>query len=149
MLNKLKSLFTDTSRAAASGVSEDQLAIAVLLFEAAASDGVIEDSERSRIEALLSKHFELDAAAVKTLCMEALQTQRDAVELSRFTRAIKDHFEFDERISVIEMLWDVVYADGHVDDYEANLMRRVGGLIYVDDKANGQARKRAEAKRKQ
>lgn len=148
MLNKLKSLFTDASSGAPQGVSEDQLAIAVLLFEAAASDGVIDDSERGRIEALLSNHFGLDEAALKTLCAEALQTQRDAVELSRFTRAIKDHFEFDERIEVIEMLWDIVYADGQVDDYEANLMRRIGGLIYVDDKANGQARKRAEAKRK-
>jgi len=42
----------------------------------------------------------------------------------------------------VEMLWEVVYADGVLHDYEANLLRRIGGLIYVSDMDRGNARKR-------
>lgn len=146
MFEKLKDLFFTPEGDSPLETNEDQIAVATLLFEAAASDGVIEDTEQARITALLGKYFALDAAALDTLCTQALKTQQDAIEISRFTRAIKDHFPMEERVSIIEMLWDVAYADGHVDDYEANLMRRIGGLIYVDDKDNGGARKRIAAK---
>jgi uncharacterized tellurite resistance protein B-like protein len=43
---------------------------------------------------------------------------------------------------MIEMLWEVVYADGNVDHLEANLLRRVAGLLYVTDRESGEARKR-------
>lgn len=147
MFEKLKDLFFAQTPESADDTNEDQVAVATLLFEAAASDGVIEDAEQARISALLAKTFGLDGAALVALCDTALKTQQDAVEISRFTRAIKEHFPMEERISIIEMLWDVVYADDHVDDYEANLMRRIGGLIYVDDKDNGAARKRIAVRR--
>ena len=60
----------------------------------------------------------------------------------QFTRVIKDVYPLEERTQVIEMLWEVVYADGVLHDYEANLMRRVGGLLYVSDRDQGAARKR-------
>jgi uncharacterized tellurite resistance protein B-like protein len=68
------------------------------------------------------------------------------VQWQRHTRAIVDRFDEAERVGMIEMLWEVVYADGRVDDYEANLLRRVGGLIYVSDRDRGEARKRVEAR---
>lgn len=148
MLQKLKDLFSTTDTPGAAAIGKDKLAIATLLFEAAASDGVIDDSELAHIKTLLATHFTLQADQLETLCDEALKTQQNAIELSRFTRSVKDHFAFDERIAVIEMLWEVCYADGELDDYEANLMRRIGGLIYVDDKANGEARKRIASKQK-
>ena len=52
----------------------------------------------------------------------------------------------EERIGVIEMLWEVAYADGELHDYEASLLRRVAGLLYVSDRANGEARLRVMAK---
>ena len=47
---------------------------------------------------------------------------------------------------MMEMLWAVVYADGELDDFESNMMRRVAGLLYVDDRASGEARKRVLAR---
>jgi uncharacterized tellurite resistance protein B-like protein len=67
------------------------------------------------------------------------------VELSRFIRRIRDGFDHDERVEMVEMLWRVVYADGVVHDHEANLLRRVAGLLYVSDRESGEARKRAIA----
>ena len=55
-------------------------------------------------------------------------------------------YEACERVELVEMLWEVVYADGRVDPFEANLLRRIGGLIYVSDRERGAARKRVAAR---
>ena len=67
-------------------------------------------------------------------------------QLFAFTRIVKQGFDFDERIRMIEMLWEVAYADGELHDYEASLVRRVAGLIHVADRDAGQARKRVLAR---
>ena len=63
-----------------------------------------------------------------------------------FTRVIKDRYSPEERVELVEMAWEVVYADGELHDYEANLLRRLGGLLYVSDKERGDARKRVLAR---
>ena len=57
-----------------------------------------------------------------------------------------DFFEPEERIALIEMLWEVAYADGELHDYEASLIRRITGLLYVSDRDSGEARKRVRAR---
>ncbi len=64
----------------------------------------------------------------------------------RFTRVVKDSFSHAERVELIEMIWEVVYADGERHDYEDSLMRRIAGLIYVSDRERGEARRRALAR---
>jgi uncharacterized tellurite resistance protein B-like protein len=59
---------------------------------------------------------------------------------------IKDSFDQEERVELMEMLWEVVYADGALHHLEANLMRRIAGLIFVPDRESGEARKRALSK---
>ena len=58
------------------------------------------------------------------------------------TRVIKDNYSQQERVELIEMIWEVVYADGVRHDYEDSLLRRIAGLIYVSDRDRGNARKR-------
>lgn len=60
------------------------------------------------------------------------------------TRDIKNSLDHPERVELMEMLWQVAYADGVLHDYEANLMRRLAGLLYVSDQESGEARKRAQ-----
>jgi uncharacterized tellurite resistance protein B-like protein len=55
---------------------------------------------------------------------------------------INDNLEPEERATILEMLWEVAYADGVVHPYESNLVRRVAGLLYVTDHDSGAARKR-------
>ena len=92
------------------------------------------------------RRFGLSAAEADDLIEEATTASAESTQLLRFTSAVKQHFDHDERIEVIEMLWEVVYADGVLHDYEANLLRRVAGLIYVTDRERGDARKRAMAR---
>lgn len=149
MLDRLKKMFgageTDPHAPGEHTVDELHLAAAVLLVEAARMDDSIGDDERGVIVDLVRARFELSDEAVESVVELADQVARDAVELSRFTRRIREDFDHEERIEMIEMLWRVVYADGVVHDHEANLLRRVAGLLYVSDRESGEARKRAIA----
>lgn len=131
----------DAVEAGRHGEDELQLATAALLVEAACMDGHFDDQERRTIASLLETRFGLDGADVEAL-IEDGRRAAETSQLYAFTRIAKDRFSEEERIQMIEMLWEVAYADGILHDYEANLVRRVAGLIYVTDRDSGEARKR-------
>ena len=91
----------------------------------------------------LRTRFELSETEAESLVELARQEAADSSQLYGFTRVVKDHFSHEERVELVEMLWQVVYADGQKHDHEASLMRRVAGLIFVSDRECGSARKRA------
>ncbi len=147
MLRSLKDfLQVRRGRAAAEdgrhSTAELHLAAAALLVEAAQIDDCFDEAERARVGALLRGRFELDAGAVESLIEAAEIRTESASGLYGFTSEIRRHFDHGERIAMIEMLWDVVYADGVLHDFEANMLRRVAGLLYVTDRESGDARKR-------
>ena len=123
-----------------------QLAAAAVLVETAMLDGRLDAVERRRIAEMLAGHFRLSAAEAEALFEQARRAADDAVELAGFARTVKDGFDHDDRVRLIEMLWEVAYADGHVHEYEANLARRIAGLIHVPDQDAGAARKRVMAR---
>lgn len=146
MFAKLKEMFAASEDAAPVTEAFAKASAAASLFcEAAASDGTVGEEELARIETLLNKRFGLEAANLKLVLDTALKRQANSIEISAFTREAKTQFSPEERIDLMEMLWEVAYADGVLDDFEANLMRRLGGLLYVEDRDSGAARKRALA----
>ncbi len=148
MLNRIKHmLFADGSKGQAQrNEAELELAAAALLVEAAVLDGDFDAAERATIERLLKERFELNDQEVADLLRDAEAAVHDANELYTLTRTVKDKLEADERVAILEMLWEVAYADGELHDYEANLVRRLAGLLYVTDRDSGEARKRVLAK---
>ncbi|MCK5426029.1 MAG: TerB family tellurite resistance protein [Emcibacter sp.] len=123
----------------------EKLAAAVLMVEVAANDGQISRIEREHILYLLENKLGLSEAEALELFVEALATQNDSHHILSFTRKIKDHFDEAGREQILELMWEVVFADGKEDLYESNLLRRVTGLLYVSDKKNGQIRKKVMA----
>jgi len=109
-------------------------------------DDWFDPRERERIQALVVERFGEAAEDAEVLVDEAEAMVQDGAEIWGFARAVKDAFTPDERVQLVEMMWEVVYADGELDDFEANLLRRVAGLIYVSDQDSGAARKRALAR---
>lgn len=144
MMKRLKALLGGASDATSPAEAEDKLhlATAALLMEAACMDGHIDDTETATVIALLTEHFGISADEATELTEAGRIEVSESNELYGFTRTIKDSFDHDERIKMIEMLWRIAYADGHLHEYEANLLRRVAGLIYVSDRDSGEARKR-------
>ena len=153
MIDRFKALFEARGGAAAGSVAgaehspeQKRLAAAVLLVEAARQDGGIDESERAKVTELLQGRFALTPSEAQGLIETAAAAHDEANELVRFTRTVKRTFSADERVELIEMLWEVAYADGKLHPYEANLLRRVAGLIYVSDRERGLARKRVLAR---
>jgi len=147
MLNRIKTLFKENSvKVAEPNIDELQAAAAALLVEAACMDGKFDDQERKSILILLEQHFNLNDDESSTLLVEAEKLIENAGDLFTFTRVIKDKYEPKQRVALIEMLWEVAFADGNVDYYEANLISRVAGLIFVNDFDRGEARKRVMAR---
>lgn len=123
-----------------------RVAVAALMVEAATLDGTFDADERARVLALLSRRFQLDDTQARALLTEAEKVQDRAAGLEGLTRTVKNALDHDQRVEVLEMLWEVVYADGRLHDYEANLLRRLAGLVYVSDQEAGAARKRVLAR---
>jgi len=145
MWERLKSLFATAN--APVGKSRDaeelHLSAAVLLVEAGRMDGTFDDEERRVVADLLARRFGLERGAVEMLIDDAVAEASEIVELSIHARNVRNRLSHDQRIELMEMLWQVVHADGELHDYEANLMRRIAGLLYVTDQESGAARKRA------
>ena len=121
---------------------ETELALTALLVEAAYSDDHFDQAERSVIARLIENRFNLSAPDARRLLAAGETAAAEAAELFHFTRTVNEQCSFRERVELIEMLWEVAYADGVLDQYEDSLLRRVGGLIYVPDKERGLARQR-------
>ena len=147
MINRIRQMLdrlADPSAPSGANRGPDELHIAAcaLLVEAAKLDGQFSDDERATIIDLLRRHMKLSDEEAHSLLAAAEARQAGANQLLAFTRAIKNEYSPQERVEIIEMLWEVAYADGVLHDYEANLLRRIGGLIYVPDRERGSARRR-------
>jgi uncharacterized tellurite resistance protein B-like protein len=121
---------------------ELQAAVAVLLVEAARRDDTFDPVERAAIERLLSGKFQLSPDATRELIAQAEATAERSAQLHPFTRLAVERMDPEQRIRLIEMLWEVAYADGVLDPEEDALLRRVAGLIYVSDADRVAARQR-------
>jgi len=134
------------SAAPANQADDLTVAAVALLIEAAVMDGEFDAAERASITRLLEERFDLSAAEIAAVIGLGEEKVEQAHQLYAFTSVIKQGFDFEERIQMIEMLWEVAYADGDLHDFEANLVRRIAGLIHVADRDSGAARKRVLAR---
>ncbi len=148
MIKRILELVKSTADTPVPEDKPDELrtAVAALLIDAASRDDSFDDDERGAIENLVSDKYELSKEETNQLIEDAHEAQKNSNQLFGFTRGMVQKMEYDERVHLIEMLWEVAYADGVLDPHEDTLIRRVAGLIYVTDKDRGIARKRALAR---
>ena len=115
------------------GIAEDdyRLASVALLIHVANVDGKIDAAERQRLREVIDERFGLDAAATTRLIERAEQSDREAVDFFHFTTVLKRRLDDDGRQKIIEMMWDVVFADGDVTEFEENVVWRIAELLGV------------------
>ena len=131
----------------ASVIKDDKIvALSCLLVEAALVDENFGEDEKKVIFNILKKQFNNESNnSINKIITEAIDSFNNSSDLITHTRKIKENWELDARINIIEMLWKVCLIDGQLEPYEDMLIRRISGLIYVDDKSRNLAKKRALA----
>ena len=142
MFTSFKNIFKNTEVAIKDSEDEYKIACAAILCEAASMDGDFDKNEKALILTLIQKQFSVNLDQANKILNEGKSTAENATQLYGFTRVIKESWELEKRIRLLEMLWELAYVDGNLDAAEDMLIRRIAGLIHVED------RDRMEAKQK-
>jgi uncharacterized tellurite resistance protein B-like protein len=124
-----------------------RLAAAALLVHAAAIDGVVSDIERERLHAIIKRWFELDDAATDELLSAATTAEQESIDLYHFTSLLGRSLDEEGRLRVIEMMWEIAFADGRVTEFEDNLIWRAADLLGVSTRERVELRQRVAAQR--
>ena len=119
-----------------------RLALTALLVRVARSDGDYAASERHQIESVATTRYALDKQGVHDLMKDAETLEQEAPDTVRFTRAIKEAVDYEDRVGVIEALWQVALADGQRSQEEDTVLRLVANLLGVSDRDSALARQR-------
>jgi uncharacterized tellurite resistance protein B-like protein len=122
-------------------------AAAALLVHIATLDGELTDLKRRKLHAILETQYGLDEAATDELIAEATQDDREAVDFYHFTSLLMRTLDEAGRLRIVEMLWEMVYADGNVTEFESNMMWRVADLLAVSARDRIALRERVAAAR--
>jgi len=139
MFETLRKLIGDLSEAASQNrpgarqFDEDdhRVAAAALLVHVADADGDIEPREQERLRALAGERFGLDAAEAAQLIREALWSDHEAVSIDHFVNILRRALDAEGRLKLVEMMWDVVYADGEASETEDTMIWRIAGKLGV------------------
>lgn len=149
MLQTLKDLFDSLlppQRGAEAEASDHQLqlATAVMLVEVMRADTTFHDDERRAVLAALRDKFGLADDEAARLAELAHGAAREATDLFAFTTQINQRFEMPQKLRMIEHMWRVAYADGHLSEHERHVMWRIADLLHIPQGAYHHARLRAQ-----
>ncbi len=139
MLDKLRQFIAEV----ASPLTQDnrpfsetdyRLAATALLIHVVSLDGEPSEVEKQKLHAVLQARFQLDAATATQLIAEATLVEGEAVDLYHFTSVIMRSVDEDGRKRIVEMMWELVYADGNVSEFEDNVVWRAADLLGVSSR---------------
>lgn len=150
MLASLKEMFAELFAPDAAAASSDertlQLATAVMLVEVMRADPSIGAAQRLAVVASLRDTFALSQAQIESLISAAEKASHEATDLFGFTSTINEHFDMPAKLRMIEHMWRIAYADGHLGDQERHVMWRLSDLLHVPQGAYINAKMRAQAR---
>jgi uncharacterized tellurite resistance protein B-like protein len=139
--------FGEGEAAPAFAETDVRLAAAALLVHVAGIDGAITDAEAAKLHAVLKQHFDLDDAATDRLVAQATQAEHESVDLYRFTSRLTRSLDEVTRARIVEMMWQIVFADGAKTEFEDNLVWRAADLLGVSQNDRIALRDRVAADR--
>ena len=137
MFDKLKTFFDKKTEISEFSFDSDKIAIVALLISTAKYDGNFDDSEKIEIQKLIESYFSLSSQNTDDLFKAAEKIESEANDLHQFTRSLNEVLNEEEKLKIMELIWKIVMADGIIDNYEENLVRRLSGLLYLQDKDIG------------
>src|SRR5262245_15097569 len=153
MLDILKNFLSDLTGGAKHPArfadNDYRLAAAALLVHAATIDGDMSTAERDKLQAVLKHCFDLDDADTVELIDEATAAEQEAVDLYHFTSSLNHKLDDDGRRRIVEMMWEVIYADGRLNEFEDNLVWRAADLLNVSSRDRVEIRRRVAGEQAQ
>ena len=137
MINKLTQFFTKNFLSEEAGEEKEQrgieFATAALLIEVSRSDEERTEDEKQSIIAILQGLFEFNEEELSNLIELAEDAIEEAHDLHQFTRLLNESYDYSGRKELVVQLWRVAYADGRIDKFEEHIIRRIAGLLHVDN----------------
>jgi len=119
-----------------------RLAAVALLVHAAGIDGDVSQRERDKLHTIVQRRFDLDDKLADELIDRATAAEHEAVDLYHFTKLLNRVLDEEGRAKIIEMMWEIVYADGERDELEDNLLWRAADLLGVSPRERIELRQR-------
>ena len=140
MLKRIKSFFDEHLMAGPVAGDEDsehvlRLAIGALLLEMTHMDGQVWPEQRQAVEAAVLEHFELAEAEAAELLELAEAERTQSTDYFQFTSLINDSYTPKQKVSLVELLWRIAYANQDLHMYEEHLVRKVADLLHVPHSA--------------
>ena len=140
MIDILKRFFssdTENGKASSSGKDNDRnvmVAVCALFLEMGRIDETFTEQETAHVLSILRDKYGVAGEAVDLLIAEADRELHESVDLWQFARVINDRYRIDQKEKLIERLWQLVYVDGKMDQYEHYLMNKLSKLLGLSHK---------------
>jgi uncharacterized tellurite resistance protein B-like protein len=117
-----------------------------LMIEAANTDGKITQEELNKISESLINIFKEEPKSVEVSLTKAFENKDNLKSIYFYTSKLNKSYSHENKIKLIEVLWEIILADNEIHDFETNLIRRLAGLLYISDVECGNAKIRASKK---
>jgi|SRR6185312_4378016 len=135
MFESLRNLVTELSEGGKAQSQFDdsdyRVAAAALLVHAASMDGEMSQAARAKLHTVIKQRFELDDARADELIARATVAEQQSIDLYKFTARLNRSLDEKGRARIVEMLWQIVFADGAVSEFEDNLIWRAADLLGI------------------
>ena len=117
-------------------------AVTVMLLRASSIDGCKDEKEIILIKKLLSEQFGLSNDEIELLVLDCSKKEQESTDLYKWSKIINDNYSKEKKNIVFSMMCEIINADGVVDPFESNFIRRLSGLLYISDKDAGIIKKK-------
>ena len=146
MLQSLKNIFASDQTLNSETENTEIDILSGLMIEAANTDGEVTQVELNKISHSLISVFKEDPKAVEVSLTKAFENKDNSKSLYYYTSKLNKSYSNENKIKLIEVLWEIILADNEIHDFETNLIRRLAGLLYISDVECGNAKIRAGKK---
>ena len=143
MLQSLKKIFAGEQILNTETENKEIDILSGLMIEAANTDGEVKQEELNKISHSLINVFKEDPKVVEISLTKAFENRDNSKSLHYYTSKLNKSYSNENKIKLIEVLWEIILADNEIHDFETNLIRRLAGLLYISDVECGNAKIRA------
>lgn len=144
-LQNFISSLTDSAEPFQGAKKDDpQVATAALFYRVIDADGVIDESEQAKLKELLANEFTIGMDEAALLFHAGEAADQASVDFYSFTRVLKGHLSQEQKVSLVEILWELAYADGERHELEDHVIWRISDLLGVSGRDRVLARQRVE-----